>query len=131
MQPVSRESLIVMTRERIWILPEPDVFCYNIARMGTILAFGPLGTPEIIIIFVIVFLLFGAKKLPELARGIGKSLGEFKKAKNEFQDELMNSETKAQEKKLEENKPVEKPYTNPYTEAQPQEENKDAKDEQK
>lgn len=51
-----------------------------------------LSTQELIIIFVIVFVLFGAKKLPELARGIGKSLGEFKKAKSEFENELLNAE---------------------------------------
>lgn len=54
-----------------------------------------LSTQELIIIFVIVFVLFGAKKLPELARGIGKSLGEFKKAKSEFENELLNSEKPA------------------------------------
>ena len=32
--------------------------------------------------------LFGAKKLPQLARGIGKSMGEFKKAREEFEDEI-------------------------------------------
>ncbi len=44
-------------------------------------------------IFVIILLLFGAKKLPELARGIGKSMGEFKKARDEFEHEITNSET--------------------------------------
>jgi sec-independent protein translocase protein TatA len=44
--------------------------------------------PELIIVFVLILLLFGAKKLPELARGIGKSLGEFKKAKDDFDDEV-------------------------------------------
>lgn len=47
-----------------------------------------LGPPEILIIFVIVLLLFGAKKIPELARGLGKSMGEFKKAREEFEDEI-------------------------------------------
>ena len=41
---------------------------------------GPIGMPEMIMIFVVILLLFGAKKLPELARGIGKSMGEFKKS---------------------------------------------------
>lgn len=50
-----------------------------------------LGTPEIIAICVVVLLLFGAKKLPELARGMGKSLGEFKKAKKEFEDEVKSA----------------------------------------
>jgi len=41
-----------------------------------------------IIIFGILLLLFGAKKLPQLARGVGKSMGEFKKAREEFEDEI-------------------------------------------
>ena len=47
-----------------------------------------LGGPEIAVIFVVVLLLFGAKKIPELARGLGKSMGEFQKAKDEFQQEI-------------------------------------------
>lgn len=53
---------------------------------------GSLGGPELIWIFIIVLLLFGAKKLPELARGVGKSMGEFKKAREEFERELTRSE---------------------------------------
>jgi sec-independent protein translocase protein TatA len=49
------------------------------------------GWPETIFILIVVVLLFGAKKLPELARGLGQSLGEFKKARNEFERELRNS----------------------------------------
>jgi len=45
-----------------------------------------------IMIFVVVLLLFGAKKLPELARGVGKSMGEFKKAREEFEREITRSE---------------------------------------
>ena len=48
--------------------------------------------PEMIIIFIVVLLLFGAKKLPELARGVGKSMGEFKKAREEFEREIVKSE---------------------------------------
>ncbi len=47
-----------------------------------------IGGQELVIIFVIVLLLFGAKKIPELARGLGKSMGEFKKAREEFEDEI-------------------------------------------
>lgn len=54
---------------------------------------GSLGGQEIIIIFLIVLLLFGAKKLPELARGIGKSMGEFKKAREDFEKEITTAET--------------------------------------
>jgi len=56
-----------------------------------------IGPMEISLIFLALLLLFGAKKLPELARGIGKSMGEFKKARSEFEDEIMNAETEAKE----------------------------------
>ena len=56
-----------------------------------ILAFN-LGGPEVMVIFVVVLLLFGAKKVPELARGLGKSMGEFKKARTEFEDEIKRAE---------------------------------------
>lgn len=49
----------------------------------------PAGAEWIYIILIVV-ILFGAKKLPELARGLGRSVGEFKKAKEEF-DREMNS----------------------------------------
>ena len=57
-----------------------------------ILAIGPLGTTEMIIIAVLVLVLFGAKKLPTFARSLGKSMGEFKKAKEEFEHELTNAQ---------------------------------------
>lgn len=60
--------------------------------MNTALAFMNLGGQEMIIIFLIVLLLFGAKKLPELARGVGKSMGEFKKAREDFEKEITRAE---------------------------------------
>lgn len=45
-----------------------------------------IGVPGLILIFVVVLLLFGAKKLPELAKGLGKSMVEFKKATREVED---------------------------------------------
>lgn len=59
--------------------------------MSNFLAFGLPQGGEWIIILLVVIVLFGAKKLPELARGIGKSMGEFKKAKEEFDHELQTS----------------------------------------
>jgi sec-independent protein translocase protein TatA len=53
----------------------------------TILAFG-LGMPEVILVLAVVLILFGAKKLPELARGMGKGIKEFKNATREIQDDL-------------------------------------------
>ena len=47
------------------------------------LAIGMPGGPELLIILFVVLLLFGAKKLPELSRSLGKSLGEFKKGQKE------------------------------------------------
>jgi len=55
--------------------------------MTPLFAFG-LGGTEIILILAVVLLLFGAKKLPELARGLGQGIKEFKKATNEVTDEL-------------------------------------------
>ena len=51
--------------------------------MENILAFGMPGGSEWIIILLVVLLLFGAKRLPELAKGLGKSIREFKKATSE------------------------------------------------
>ena len=50
-----------------------------------------LGWPEIIGILVVVLILFGAKKLPELAKGLGQGIKEFKKASNDMQNELHRS----------------------------------------
>jgi len=50
-----------------------------------------LGGPDLIWILLLILLLFGAKKLPELARGMGQAIKEFQKAKDEFTDELHKS----------------------------------------
>jgi len=54
--------------------------------------FRNIGTVEIIIVAVILLILFGGKKLPELARGIGESGKELKKAQKEFQDALKDED---------------------------------------
>lgn len=45
----------------------------------TLLFLGGIGLNELILIFLLVFFLFGARKIPELARGLAKGVGEFKK----------------------------------------------------
>lgn len=49
---------------------------------------GSIGPTELIIIFVIILLIFGGKKLPELAKGLGKGIREFKKASKDVQEEI-------------------------------------------
>lgn len=45
-----------------------------------------LGTPELLVIFGIAFLIFGGKKLPEIGAGLGKAIGSFKNGLNEVED---------------------------------------------
>ena len=56
--------------------------------MTPLLAFTAPGWPEILFILLIILVLFGAKRLPELAKGLGQSLNEFKKARDEFDREV-------------------------------------------
>jgi sec-independent protein translocase protein TatA len=53
-----------------------------------ILAFGMPAAPEWIVIGILALILLGPRKLPDLARGIGKALGEIQKAKEDFQREI-------------------------------------------
>ena len=73
--------------------------------MNLPIALGMPGWPETIFILVIVILLFGAKKLPELARGLGQSLGEFKKARDEFDREVRKSTAELEVKEAAEKQP--------------------------
>ena len=60
--------------------------------MNAMLA-GFFGGWEIVLILAVVLLLFGAKKLPELAKGLGTGIKEFKKATREVTDEIQNAQT--------------------------------------
>jgi sec-independent protein translocase protein TatA len=59
-----------------------------VIAMSLLATFMNLGGPDLIVILLIILVLFGAKKLPELARGMGQAVREFQKAKDEFNDEL-------------------------------------------
>ena len=67
--------------------------------MTPLFAFGMPGAPEWILILLLVLVLFGAKKLPELARGLGQSMNEFRKAREEFESEIHKSAGDAETKK--------------------------------
>jgi sec-independent protein translocase protein TatA len=60
---------------------------------------GPLGLPELIIILVIVLLLFGSTKIPQIMRGMGQGIGEFKKGIKEGNEEPAKPEPPPVEKK--------------------------------
>lgn len=53
-----------------------------------------IGLPELLVVLVLVLLLFGAKRLPEIARGLGKSIQEFKKGVKEIERDV-NDEKKS------------------------------------
>lgn len=60
--------------------------------MNNVLAFiGGLGTSEIMVIMLVILLLFGAKRIPELAKGLGKGIREFKDATKEIKNEVENA----------------------------------------
>ena len=65
-----------------------------------------LSIPHMIVVFVIVLVVFGPQKLPELARGLGKMMAEFRKAstdfKSAFEEEMRDLERQAREVDLEE-----------------------------
>ncbi|OHX66866.1 Sec-independent protein translocase TatA [Flammeovirga pacifica] len=70
-------------------------------ELNAILLFGMPGGLEWVIIGLVVLLLFGAKRIPELARGLGSGIREFKDAKNQISEELEKG-IKEEEKKKEE-----------------------------
>ena len=50
--------------------------------------FGNLGGPEILLILLFILIFFGAKKIPELAQGLGKGIREFRKAARDIQEDV-------------------------------------------
>ena len=75
-------------------------------QADVIYAFFNLGTGEVIILLLVILLLFGAKRLPELARGLGKGINEFKDAVNSGKEHIMDATDDIEsESDLEEQKP--------------------------
>ena len=56
-----------------------------------------LGTTEMVVIFLALLLIFGGKKLPELAKGLGKGIKEFKKATREIESDLDVSDERSED----------------------------------
>ncbi len=74
------------------------IYLDNLAFHSTIqkkevILFGTIGWPEIIIILVIALLLFGAKRLPEVGKSLGKAIREFKKSFREISEDIEEEET--------------------------------------
>lgn len=66
--------------------------------------FGSIGMPELIIGLVVILLLFGAKRVPELARGLGSGVREFKKGTTEGEVEDKKKKEEEEEEQLEASK---------------------------
>jgi len=68
--------------------------------------FGSLGVPEMMLIFVVALILFGPRQMPQIGKSIGKALGEFRRASNEFkrtiEDEVAGQDLMEIKKDLEE-----------------------------
>ena len=66
--------------------------------------FGTLGMPELVLIFVVALLLFGPRQLPQIGRTIGRALGEFRRASNDFkrtiEDEVASEDLREIKKDL-------------------------------
>jgi len=60
---------------------------------------GPLGWPELVIVFFIVLIVFGPRKLPEVAEAFGKSIQKFKKASREAREEIESGLNDDEDKK--------------------------------
>lgn len=68
---------------------------------ATLLFLSNLGGSELVLIFLVVLLLFGGQKIPELMRGLGRGIREFNNAKNSVEDEIRQGMRDAESKTIE------------------------------
>ena len=91
--------------------------------MNTMFGLFNLGGGEIILILALILILFGARKLPELAKGLGQGIKEFKKATKEVTDEVqsaMDEPSSPPQKRLTPNSPQpEQPETVAHSSSSP------------
>ena len=72
--------------------------------------FGTLGGPELFLIFVVALIVFGPRKLPEIGKSLGKMMGEFRRASNEFRSTIENE---VEAEKIRESMRIEPPKVEP------------------
>jgi sec-independent protein translocase protein TatA len=85
--------------------------------MTTLAYFGMPGGTEVLLILFIILLLFGAKKLPELSRSLGKSLGEFKKGKEDLEKEIRSIQDDVKDQVI---RPEPEPVKTPGPDVEPE-----------
>jgi len=72
--------------------------------------FGTLGGPELFLIFVVALIVFGPRKLPEIGKSLGKMMGEFRRASNEFRSTI---ESEVEAEKIRDSLRIEPPKVEP------------------
>lgn len=82
-------------RRQIDLIPIKSIMYLVI--MSTILFIGGIGGPELLIVLFIAVFLFGANKLPKLARSSGQAIGEFQKGREEIEEDIRRSAREAKE----------------------------------
>jgi Tat protein translocase TatB subunit len=80
--------------------------------------FGTLGGPELFLIFVVALIVFGPRKLPEIRKSLGKMMGEFRRASNDFRNTI---ESEVEAEKIRDSLRIEPPKADPVPAAAPPE----------
>ena len=78
--------------------------------------FGTLGGPELFLIFVVALIVFGPRKLPDIGKSLGKMMGEFRRASNDFRSTI---ETEVESEKIRESMRIEPPKVEKVKDAVP------------
>ena len=82
------QSLTEGSQHRGRVGIQPRVQSIRIAALQTLRYDLIMSFPDTVVLFILALLLFGPKKLPQIARQVGKALGEFKRASNEFKSQI-------------------------------------------
>lgn len=91
---------------KVFVAEEISRAAHSGILSGGGIVFGSLGVPEMVLIFVVALILFGPRQMPEIGKSIGRALGEFRRASNDFkrtiEDEVAGEDIKDMKKGLEE-----------------------------